>query len=87
MNSLARLLRAGITVVGLLVAASAGAQQSFDHFSTGFELDGAHRNLNCESCHVGAVFSATDPRCVNCHSAGGTVRASQTPPDHPFGRD
>ena len=83
MNRVPSPIRILLAVFGLLVMTYAGAQQNFDHFSTGFELDGAHRTVNCESCHVGAVFTATDPRCINCHSAGGTVRSSQMPPNHP----
>ena len=78
----ARALRASLAVTIFLLSACAMAQQNFDHFSTGFDLDGAHTTLTCENCHVGAVFTATNPNCVNCHSVAGTVRASYVPPDH-----
>ena len=33
------------------------AQEPFDHFSTGFPLDGAHANVSCERCHTGATLT------------------------------
>ena len=45
----------------LLLQFPATAQESFDHFSTGFELDGAHVDVDCERCHVNATFVATSP--------------------------
>ena len=41
--------------ITLLASVEATAQTTFDHFSTGFELDGAHINVTCESCHVGVL--------------------------------
>jgi hypothetical protein len=39
----------------------------FDHAATGFTLDGNHANLDCESCHVGAVFDELPTQCNQCH--------------------
>ena len=66
---------------GLLPLAQA-ADEDFDHFSTGFVLDGGHLNVSCEGCHAGATFGSTQPICATCHSPGGIVRASIKPPDH-----
>ena len=37
---------------------SASAQEPYDHFSTGFQLDGAHANVACDRCHVGRQIPA-----------------------------
>lgn len=41
--------------------------KSFDHSETGFALDGTHVILDCESCHIGAVFDELPTRCDQCH--------------------
>ncbi|MDP8986590.1 MAG: hypothetical protein M3N97_16415 [Pseudomonadota bacterium] len=48
----------------------------FDHFSTGFELDGVHRDLPCESCHLNAIFKGTPRNCGVCHITGSTFNAT-----------
>ena len=49
----------------LLAAGSAFAAPAsktpFDHLTTGFELDGKHRETACESCHVNACLLYTSP--------------------------
>jgi hypothetical protein len=55
---------------------------SFDHFSTGFELDGVHRDLPCESCHLNAVFKGTPRNCGVCHITGSTFNATPKPQTH-----
>jgi hypothetical protein len=66
---------------GALWAQSAAAVR-FDHFTTGFELEGAHLLVACESCHVAGVFQGTPTECGACHSSGGWVRATAKPFDH-----
>ena len=39
----------------------------FDHDRV-FALTGAHRRLDCDSCHAGGVFSGTPRACNGCHS-------------------
>jgi hypothetical protein len=34
-----------------------------------FPLEGAHRTLQCDSCHRGGVFAGTPSQCVGCHQA------------------
>ena len=47
------------------VAISAPATRApFDHLTTGFELEGKHREATCESCHVNAVFKGTSRDCA-----------------------
>lgn len=55
---------------------------SFDHFSTGFRLEGAHGRASCDSCHAGGVFKGTPTQCAACHSQGGLVQATPQPPHH-----
>jgi hypothetical protein len=54
----------------------------FDHSTSGFELDGAHRDLPCESCHVDAVFQGTPRDCAACHSRGTRYNATPKPVTH-----
>ena len=56
--------------------------ETFDHFSTGFVLDGGHVNVTCDACHVSGTFSPTQSSCATCHSNTGLVRASGKPTDH-----
>lgn len=45
-----------------------GASQ-FDHAVTGFPLTGAHRTMDCQSCHAGFQFTGTSSECFQCHQA------------------
>ncbi len=51
--------------------------ESFDHFTTGFPLTGAHQFLDCSSCHIGGMFKGTPLECVLCHNN------SRAPGKHP----
>lgn len=59
-----------------------GVGQRFDHYSTGFSLDGSHKTTPCSSCHVGSIFTGTPTDCVSCHSAAGFVKASRKLSSH-----
>ncbi len=66
-------------------AAAAGAPPitvPFDHLSTGFELDGVHRDLPCESCHLNAIFKGTPRNCGICHITGSTFNATPKTATH-----
>jgi hypothetical protein len=54
----------------------------FDHLSTGFELDGVHRDLSCESCHINAVFKGTPRNCGTCHIQGSPYNATPKTTTH-----
>src|SRR3984885_5271679 len=54
----------------------------FDHLSTGFELDGVHRDLPCESCHLNAIFKGTPRNCGVCHITGSTFNATPKTATH-----
>ena len=40
----------------------------FSHASTGFELTGAHQNLQCKSCHEKLFFAGAGKLCNSCHT-------------------
>lgn len=48
----------------------------FNHSDTGFDLDGMHGALSCDSCHVDGNFAGTPRECVLCHSFNGFVNAT-----------
>jgi hypothetical protein len=54
----------------------------FDHLTTGFELDGLHRDLPCEACHLNAIFKGTPRDCATCHSSGTRYIATPKPQSH-----
>lgn len=39
----------------------------FDHYQTGFILDGSHFDLSCDECHLDPTFQGLDPTCISCH--------------------
>jgi len=81
-----RMVATGLLALAWLAPGAALAQPNagptFDHFTTGFPLDGAHLTVECESCHVGGVFQGTPFECSSCHSTGGRVQASAKPVEH-----
>jgi hypothetical protein len=66
----------------VLFSANAAAAAPFDHALTGFLLDGAHRELRCESCHANGQFRGTPRECATCHSPGNRMAATFKPPRH-----
>ena len=55
---------------------------TFDHFSTGYPLEGSHRNVDCQRCHVAGIFRGTPRQCDSCHARGGLVKATPMPQNH-----
>jgi hypothetical protein len=47
--------------------ASWDRQKPYDHDKTMFALRGAHRNLACDTCHVGERYKGIGAACVDCH--------------------
>ncbi len=39
----------------------------FNHSSTNFDLEGAHKITDCKSCHSNLVFENTPTDCLSCH--------------------
>jgi hypothetical protein len=77
----------GLLVGAVLLMANASfgqsaSRSSFDHFSTGFPLEGTHRNADCQSCHVGGIFQGTPRECYTCHARAGLVKATPVPTNH-----
>ena len=69
----------------LLLLSPAFAQataSSFDHATSGFELNGQHRAVACESCHTGGIFKGTPTTCVACHAPGSRIGATAKPTNH-----
>ncbi len=79
-----------LLVVALLAApplrAAGGAPPitvPFDHLTTGFELDGVHRDLPCESCHLNAIFKGTPRDCAHLpHERLAVQRHTEEPQSH-----
>src|SRR5271167_4322260 len=63
-------------------AAAPSITIAFDHLPTGFELDGVHRDLPCEACHLNAVFRGTPRDCGTCHTSGSQFNATPKNTNH-----
>ena len=50
---------------------------NFDHMETGFPLEGNHSLIDCETCHIGAVFDELPTQCNACHD--GVFAQGQNP--------
>src|SRR4051794_17964239 len=61
---------------------SAVQRTQFDHLTTGYELQGAHRDLSCEYCHQRGVFKGIPRNCVGCHTMGSRISSTPRPPTH-----
>ena len=59
-----------------------GTNAGFDHFSTGFPLEGAHQNAPCSSCHLHGLFQGTPVACAACHNQASLMAADKMPSDH-----
>ena len=76
---------AAVLVMSLLPGVGMGQASigsSFDHYTTGFRLDGEHQFAACESCHADGMFVGTPRDCVGCHTESSRVRATTKPPQH-----
>lgn len=58
------------------------AKTPFDHLTTGFRLEGAHRFAECETCHNDGSFAGTPTQCAECHAQVSRTRATWRPPTH-----
>jgi hypothetical protein len=79
---------AGLCLAWLLPVLTHAAEKAppvtipFDHLSTGFELDGVHRDLPCEACHLNALFKGTPRNCATCHISGSPYNATPKTATH-----
>lgn len=78
-----------LAIAGLVLVLAAGLapaqsafETDFDHDSTGWPLQGSHRNVDCGTCHVAGIFEGTPRQCVACHSRGSLVQAAGVPLNH-----
>jgi hypothetical protein len=62
------LLLTGLLLLMNPSAHAADEYESFDHFTTGFPLTGAHQFLDCSRCHIGGMFKGTPLECILCHN-------------------
>ncbi|HUO81195.1 MAG TPA: hypothetical protein VMU00_13720 [Steroidobacteraceae bacterium] len=76
------LLLAATLLCAMSPAAARAAPSSFDHLTTGFELLGLHRDVQCAACHVGGIFKGTPTDCFSCHAAGSRFGATAKPTTH-----
>lgn len=67
---------------GGIALSQVSISSDFDHFTTGFRLDGQHQFADCASCHIDGLFVGTPMRCVGCHSQASRVRATAKPARH-----
>ena len=51
-------------------------EDNFDHDLTGFILEGKHRFVACEDCHVKGSFETSLRYCSSCHTRLGPISAS-----------
>lgn len=70
------------TLLLWITAVDSNAQTSFDHFTTGFRLEGAHRFAECEACHSDGIFAGTPTQCADCHTQASRTRATSKPATH-----
>ncbi|HEX5355577.1 MAG TPA: cytochrome c3 family protein [Aquabacterium sp.] len=64
--------------------AQSATNSKFEHFKTGFPLNGAHATQRCESCHSNGIFKGTPKDCQTCHTQGSRLARSNVvmPPTH-----
>ncbi|VAW94638.1 hypothetical protein MNBD_GAMMA22-2436, partial [hydrothermal vent metagenome] len=55
---------------------------NFDHYKTGFPIDGAHKKLKCNACHQRGIFKGTPKTCNGCHGNRATIATSKKPSGH-----
>jgi hypothetical protein len=71
-----------VLLLSFVPRASAVQRTQFDHLTTGYELQGFHRDLSCEFCHQKGVFKGTPRTCVGCHTAGSRTSSTARPVTH-----
>ena len=62
-----------LALIALVIADAGPAHAQFEtpnrqfHNGTTFPLDGRHRDLPCEACHVNNTYKGTPAKCFDCH--------------------
>jgi hypothetical protein len=57
-----------LVFAGLRAAHAQGIVDRFDHYRTGYPLEGRHGEVRCESCHADGIFKGTPRSCALCHN-------------------
>ena len=39
----------------------------FNHYNTGFALEGQHQGVDCRACHESLIFEEASTQCISCH--------------------
>src|SRR6202049_3665570 len=74
---------AALALASLFASPAAAVQRTqFDHLTTGYQLQGAPRDLSCEYCHQRGVFKGPPRTCVGCHAIGSRVSSTPRPVNH-----
>ena len=60
---------------------------AFDHDATRFPLDGFHRFVECEVCHVNGRFKGTPMDCRACHGTSSLIPGGGKSPHHVMSSD
>ncbi|MFQ5329292.1 MAG: cytochrome c3 family protein, partial [Thermodesulfobacteriota bacterium] len=56
--------------------------RDFNHDTTGFILEGAHKATRCDTCHARGIFKGTPKTCSGCHSSSARVAATAKSASH-----
>jgi hypothetical protein len=59
---------AGFGALWLSAARAQGVVDRFDHYRTGFPLDGRHASIPCEACHTSPTYQGAPRVCGQCHN-------------------
>ncbi len=65
-----------------LAVNASGRGADFEHLTTGFPLNGAHRRVTCETCHSRGIFKGTPRQCASCHVRGSGIAMTFKPVNH-----
>lgn len=76
-----KLIQSSLLLI-LLCWSGVALTKKFDHGTTSFSLTGQHETLDCQECHINALFKGTPSECEFCHSNTGIIDATFKSPDH-----
>jgi len=71
-----------ILLACLATDVAAQPDAGFDHFQTGFPLEGAHSTARCTSCHLQGIFEGTPVACAACHGQTSRMGGDKFPAGH-----
>ncbi|MDG2277119.1 MAG: hypothetical protein P8L31_04115, partial [Pseudomonadales bacterium] len=71
-----------LTMAMLAVGQVLAASDFYDHIQHGFDLRGAHAQVECADCHIQASFQGTPSDCAACHNSTGVIADTGLTPNH-----